>query len=358
MQQFPDADHHVIAHSHGGNVALYALADDNDRYLPEFADVALTTLATPFLNFRPTRLTWTSKFTLILTLAMGLLGLLLAPAAALDGSEPAIWRFVVSSFYLLMVAALFAYPITAMMYMQARSWGAVKRSFALLFGRGVDAELARLRTARSSPNHLVVLGAGDEASDLLGAAQLVSWLGHQLIGMTLKRSILVGALFGLISTPWTYLDEVALGSPLGERLLVCGTVVAFMAVAAPLYLPFLRILVLVFIPWPGMAFGTDSLFLSIHAITSVTVAPEGQANVLIARPHGELVHGLYENPTVLEAIRVRLGGELPPPPGPTSVPPPPAFAPPAVLLPSAVQPPDPTSPFTPPPPSPSVLAPA
>ena len=48
----PDARHFVIAHSHGGNVALYAMRDAAAR---EAVD-GIVTLATPFLSARPRKL--------------------------------------------------------------------------------------------------------------------------------------------------------------------------------------------------------------------------------------------------------------------------------------------------------------
>ena len=48
IAEFPDAEHHLIAHSHGGNVVLYALRD------PVLSDriASVVTLATPFIHAR------------------------------------------------------------------------------------------------------------------------------------------------------------------------------------------------------------------------------------------------------------------------------------------------------------------
>ena len=49
QQQYKEASHYIIAHSHGGNVALYALLDEALR--DTIAGVAC--LATPFILSRP-----------------------------------------------------------------------------------------------------------------------------------------------------------------------------------------------------------------------------------------------------------------------------------------------------------------
>jgi hypothetical protein len=146
----PNARHYVIAHSHGGNLAMYALREDDLRRRVD----GLVCLSTPFLHVRPREIPPVAKFALAGSALM--LPLILREALA-DWCCPAGPALV----DWLSVPLALAVGIGLMKVLPASAARASRR----------------LALPRVDPTRcLLIRAAGDEASAALGALQLMNWL--------------------------------------------------------------------------------------------------------------------------------------------------------------------------------------
>lgn len=167
LQQDGDHKHFVVAHSHGGNVAMYAL---QDRLVADKVD-GLICMATPFLYPRKRPLSITA---LLLSLAIMLVGILrYIGAADMMNSGWAAWLGAVC-------LLVFGFVIPACL-----TWLVAYERYRDKFKH--DARLSTLidRLSYKNPNLpiLLIRASGDEATGLLRGAQFLNWLGG--IGMRL-----------------------------------------------------------------------------------------------------------------------------------------------------------------------------
>jgi hypothetical protein len=146
----PSARHYIIAHSHGGNIAMYALREDDLRRRFD----GLVCLSTPFLHVRPREIPPVAKFALAGSALM--LPLILREALS-DWCCPAGPAMV----DWLSVPLAIAVGIGLMNVLPASAARASRRL-----------ALPRLDSTRC----LLIRAAGDEASAALGALQLMNWL--------------------------------------------------------------------------------------------------------------------------------------------------------------------------------------
>ncbi len=65
--EFPDADHFIIAHSHGGNVAFYAFRDDPPSVRSRLSGIIC--MATPFIHCDKRDLSWASFAMVVIAIA-------------------------------------------------------------------------------------------------------------------------------------------------------------------------------------------------------------------------------------------------------------------------------------------------
>lgn len=184
--RFPKAHHHIVAHSHGGNIAMYALRTDTIRSRIQ----SVTCLSTPFLHVVPRR--YGAQMGAAFQLAAGIgvvsFGLLIlfllihawfptAQATTAAGLgwfsshlNPTTWAQLAKAIAIGLVAAS-----SALFRPLLRRW----RRWAKTVARET-----RLPTALDLPL-LIVRSSGDEASSLLGSAQLASaaltWLVRRLL---------------------------------------------------------------------------------------------------------------------------------------------------------------------------------
>lgn len=139
--KWPWAKHYIIAHSHGGNVALYALRDsklENDIS-------GLICLATPFLLLRPRPGSLTAIY-----------------------KAACIWPlFTVPGLFLEHGSLWWIWIMIAM-------WGTMVISFVCWKRRGAILEQTLLPEVKKE-KLLIVRAVGDEASGLLGATQFLGW---------------------------------------------------------------------------------------------------------------------------------------------------------------------------------------
>lgn len=160
LQRWPEAYHYVVAHSHGGNVALNALRDgDLNRGV-----VGIACLATPFLHIRPRDLgPYGSEH-------LGCMSLLLVSvfggvaAAVATQWLPVVTRLPAFVGWLLSGAGGIAAILGAL---QWQRWGSkLVAEFAL-------PEIAAGRL-------LIVRTTGDEAQAALAGTQVVGWLSMRV----------------------------------------------------------------------------------------------------------------------------------------------------------------------------------
>ncbi|MEU4475580.1 alpha/beta hydrolase [Micromonospora sp. NPDC023888] len=281
LTEHPLARHWVIAHSHGGNVALHA-ADRLRTERGRAARVTTVTLATPFLHARPRSITGWPVFVIVLFSAL-LLGS--AAATAVTGPQsPADAALVIGGSIFAAILAL----CVAGAVLHRRSLGPGWRS--RLIG-AIHAPTAR-------PDETVVIrAAGDEASGLLAAGQFVGWLSAA------ATRLLTNLWFWtiLIAVPqfaFVVASLVGRGGRLAFDLLVYGF-------AAP---GLVMVAVAAAMAGSAVVFGIDGPFAGLVASCSAEAAPPGAATLLQLEPRADptrkgLAHSsLYNDDQVIRYI--------------------------------------------------------
>lgn len=251
----------IIAHSHGGNVALRAL----ELLGSDARRIRLITLATPFLRLRATEAASSIIFYLFLPIAffiasLGFLGRsFLLPLS--DPSDPSFAQaFQLAAVHLLVAAILLS---------ALASWIAI-RYFLNLSGKGRwgrhPEELANAAyydtSSVDAPQMLVLRGVDDEAGFALSSGALGSRLSFMFVTRWIPR-LFFRAAFGLLS------------------LVFAGWLAGLIEVATGGYVWIMYILSLwlvILIALPGMfksVFGKELLFGSLRCEIAVDSSPDG-----------------------------------------------------------------------------------
>jgi hypothetical protein len=152
-RQFPAAHHYVVAHSHGGNVALYALRQRSRARIN-----GLACLSTPFLHVRNRNLGQVS----ISSISAGLFISVVIVVQTLLERQFA-WTEDGSLFAALSTAAV----LTALFHMGSQRLAGPTLA-ACSLPTSIDTDLLLIRTS------------GDEASSALAAAHFASWLANRI----------------------------------------------------------------------------------------------------------------------------------------------------------------------------------
>ena len=283
----PEAEHHVIAHSHGGNVALYAVGGD-DKALSQ---VSVTTLGTPFLAMTPRPVPrWFIIIALIGTAIM--IGNLWEWGFGQHEDESSriawLWLLYYSAFAALGTMAILFVGMSALLYRRAGTSG----WFSLLRGTSVASEAPRVSSPSLADDRLfVVLAHGDEAAALLGTGVLASWILKK--ALSLLRPTLWLTLVAIVAFAFIPEDSSALipASWLGLAPLVAISGFVFLLTFA--YLPF----------------GIDMLFWTLHAAVTGGPSPSGYTvGFQAGSPDGDgLAHSVYHDPQVIEIVASRIG---------------------------------------------------
>jgi hypothetical protein len=162
FDQFPDAKHYIIGHSHGGNVAMYAI--NGGRFGDEIAGVV--SLATPFLIARTRDLGGkTSEHISVLFLVLAILGFAALEMFSFWNSWPALAGAGIR------VGAGIVFVLGLMLLTYASSKTATRLRSAMALPDPENLQQDRLLIIRSS---------GDEASGALGFFQFISQLHVRL----------------------------------------------------------------------------------------------------------------------------------------------------------------------------------
>ena len=311
-----DPDHHVIAHSHGGNVALYALRESGDRRDDALAGIEVTTLATPFLTMRRRPLPKKLFVMLPVLLLTSLLGALVValelgipPQRIPDG-----WLTAIGVWSLLGIGSAVLFLRSLQLYRRVPS---PPRLRDILLSRAVPREADRLSAHPVSTDRLLVIrGLGDEASGLLGAAQLSAWMMAKVaVALKVRTVLILLALIFVAAVVATPGDIAPKG--LENRTSIPDYLVSlFFLVILGGFLGAQLIAGLVAIA--NLPFGADSLFWNFHAQTTAEPAPPGISRLLVVGHPGsaeeapeELAHSLYEDPAAIRGVLARIEGRDP-----------------------------------------------
>ncbi len=264
-QKYKLAQHYIIAHSHGGNVAFYALRDKSLR--DSIAGVAC--LATPFLVSRPREL-GSKSMAVHVAGAVGLLLLVVQFLARwwLSAFDPVWLRELISFALLFLIMVL----VAALM----KNW----RTFAGSLHK--ELQLATLSKERL----LIIRAPGDEASAALLFFQFVSQLSvriyvllyqlhERLLGLLKRwsgyRLRLIAALVGgLVLYVAVIICAIALKMPTGATAAVV-ILLAWFCMAVP---------ALTLIGWIDVAAGPvqftiSAILFAIIIVLSITLLPFG-----------------------------------------------------------------------------------
>jgi hypothetical protein len=257
LTEHPRARQWVIAHSHGGNVALHA-TDQLRALRGRRARVTTVALATPFLHARPRTIPGWPLFIIVLFGAF-----LLASAAGTVMTGP---RSLADT---VLVAGGGAFA--ALIALCAS--GAVLHRRSL--GRGWRSRLvAAIHAPTARPEETIVIRAvGDEASGFLVAGQFVGWLSAVATRLLTSLWLWV-AVIGLPQLAILVATVVGRGGRLAYGLLLYGFAPAGLLVVA----------MAAAMAGAAVVFGIDGPFAGLVVSCSAEPAPPGTATLLQLEP--------------------------------------------------------------------------
>ena len=320
VEQHPEANHVVVAHSHGGNVALYAVGRSAECSV--LSRIRVVTLATPFIAMR--RRDTPSLIFVAAAISMAVLAVRFFVALANGSSSSRLvgtaepgwtdWAFSIGlySVSLLVVLLIFA---SAWLYSRAPGRPAMRR----LLSKGVrDSESRALTVPEIGPDRLAVIrSSGDEATGLLAAAQLASWLASRIVAAT-DRLLAAGMRLLLApvrvaqrrvarivtrprSASGVILSTIVLAVPF---LLLYFASVTLAAVALGLPIMGLSPIIAIALLLANLPFGVDMLFLNLFGHVTAESSPPGVHSVThISHDAGSaLAHGVYDQPAAIGAV--------------------------------------------------------
>jgi hypothetical protein len=277
----PHARQWVIAHSHGGNVALHAARHVRGSRRST-ARVKTVALGTPFIHARPRGISGWPVF-IVALFGVGLL--VIAGATAVTGPRSFADRALVAG------GALFAALVGLCVvgaHMHRKS-----------IGRGWRSNLvASIHAPAVGPDDLLVVrAAGDEASSLLIAGQFVGWVS------AVSSRLLTNLWF------WACLIAAPEAALLASAVLDTDGRLAFNLLLYGFTLPgFVVLAVVTAMVGSAVVFGVDGPFVSLIAFSSAEAAPPGRATLMqlepVARPTRKgLAHSsLYNEDLVIRRI--------------------------------------------------------
>jgi hypothetical protein len=301
--------HYLVAHSHGGNIAMGALVQPDDA--GKIAGVIC--LATPFLYIRERPKSSLAAFSVFLaqisTAWLCYKSFALIAISAGLGSALIFLILAVPTF-LILAAPIFVKSTRSLM--------------KTLFG-SLTASLATSIPEWLSERTLLLAMAGDEATGSLKAAQFLTWAAHRIWGSALflivkfrnKRKEGESHIEAYwIQYAWlalTLIVVLALSTLTPEK--PNGRIWTYCAVAAwsmPWWLPIALIILSVPLTMfscilTGLAYGWELGLLGPHADVVAEPTPEGIWPIRMFAPRFEtrdhrLIHSVYDDPRVIEQV--------------------------------------------------------
>ena len=188
-ERHPACGHYLVAHSHGGNVALYALRDAVAGAPPSALPDGVVCLSTPFIASQPRPLT---LFRFVSTYSVVVVALF-AVVAALMGRLLVPWMAGIHPDSSVLNALMWNEIWLEFVLCAALAWHATNRLVGLAQDRrkliAVDAVPVPLRIYRS---------IGDEATALLATSSFFTWLGTLAWRAASTLTIVVPGIFAAL----------------------------------------------------------------------------------------------------------------------------------------------------------------
>ncbi|MEM1370750.1 MAG: hypothetical protein AAGG72_00835 [Pseudomonadota bacterium] len=322
----PDARHVIIAHSHGGNIALLA-----NKHLPiDLQPAGIATLATPFVfaereshlvgksleDLRAEAPKHTGTIANIVAWVVGV------PTAL--SAEPVVQSVGLTEFYWELLAGVVA-GLVAALFVHLLFPPLAK----FLHRFGAKRAAAKLADAVAFPDipttHFMSFTyPGDEAQRLLDALEASTSLPQRGVrfinaitepgmGLIMGGLILTGVLIGIVQSFFAFDDEV-----ISDAVATVATALIMVTIVAWLMLVGLRF-AFSFLRGNPWGFGWERP--ALHAHVSVGVEPTPRLNDVASQHHeivpycptavpgGRLRHvGLYEDPRILQSLTRWLAG--------------------------------------------------
>jgi hypothetical protein len=216
-ERYPERSHYVVAHSHGGNVVLYALRGIVREASPGGLPAGVVCLSTPFIAAQPrpvTLLRFVATYTVVLVtlfaVVAAIMGRLLIPwMAGIDSDNSVlnalVWNEVWAEFVL---CAVLAWHATSGLVRLAHE----RRTLIAVDGIAIPVRIYR--------------SIGDEATAVLVTSALFTWLGTLAWRAASALTIVVTGVFatlllGLLAIPvgvLLLLERIVGGRGLWHRL--------------------------------------------------------------------------------------------------------------------------------------------
>ncbi len=312
VTRYPRASHFVVAHSHGGNVACYAMQDDRLREVVR----GIICLGTPFLHVRhrplPRNLISAMIPTLLIFAMLGVAYLLGAPR------ESAAKYFVAAA--ATSVLPLIISLVWALVRKRASrlSW----RELSTLGGRTSDQAVAALAYPNLGTERLLAVRvSGDEAAGAILISQMFVWLLRRVWsfltpiwqhsdGLRRRVTPVLGlSVAGLALAGWLAVTPSD-GFPLLEAVSLVATLVLTVFGLVAILAGFMAYILLMLMLLAHLSVGLDAMLSSLDLQTTVEPSPPGEATILHVAPLKDssltltgLAHSeLYEHREVIRGI--------------------------------------------------------
>jgi pimeloyl-ACP methyl ester carboxylesterase len=317
LSRYPSARHFVIAHSHGGNVALYALKSP----AVERGLTGMVTIGTPFIRCSPREITRALKVMSVATphvILMTMLPLSVTVLLTIFDLRPSIWTFLLA-----FIGTILAARAGRALAERAAAFLKYEAKYRILDSQ-VDT-ITALRLPDSSRVPLLCLVAsGDEARFYLRLLHRLSEVPYTLWSLSTAIVAYAACSIGLVflvtigNDPLGMIDEQgAVGRPID---------IIFMALLFPfVILAFVAVLTQVvmavtpkFVRAHSAGFGRESIFANWFVSISVSERPDGHwlncrllANLPV-RTGGLLRHSrLYGDESSIRLLTQWLSGTAP-----------------------------------------------
>ncbi len=303
LERFPGSRHFVVAHSHGGTVALYALLRNglSDRV------AGVVTLATPFLHFNRRKLPGFLRLWIGAGVALALAVMVAGAVGIGDGGRvaeivdyPSFWWWVSTVAVALAVLSVVSFVVSSFFYRRGE-FGPMS-VFGLRDESEVADELKRLSLPDIGEGKLhAVLALGDEAAGALVTSQ---FLFSRVVTAFLRLLDPKGLLFAwrnLVGAAFVVSYAVGLSSPTGDFL---SNLVVAVLWALALGTAGVAILGLVILALGSLPFGWDAGFLTLFVQTTAERLPAGRAGVfqLGVAANSGLAHSIQTRPDVHDEV--------------------------------------------------------
>lgn len=282
----PDAKQCIVAHSHGGNVAIHAVHGAGREAFG--AKISIVTLATPFLYAAKRRF---PAFMLAGAICIALAIQVSLAGPTIDSRTNFPMRFIA-----VVILALGAVQLLTILF-GARRHGSPARSVVR------DRWLAAAHSPRVGPSDLLAIrAAGDEASGLLVAGQFTGWLGLRFGGASFALMCVSGLLLFPLGPVLILVENLS-------RFVELAVIIGLSLGVASLVLAFILGLLVTTL---SLAFGFDGSMADLFSVMTTEAIPPGDALVAqlepFAQEEGGLAHSkLYDDDNVIRLVLERIG---------------------------------------------------